>query len=106
MKTTIQEVLLMTNTSFSKRLLCEMNTQNKNNHHSSVQQLEAACWNGLLNEMLPEIIPASSSDKKLFLWDIKMKKSYLRIIMGVRPVTIRSDFSVDPYIFFGNQKLN
>jgi len=106
MKTTIQEVLLMTNTSFSKRLLCEMNTQNKNNHHSSVQQLEAACWNGLLNEMLPEIIPASSSDKKLFLWDIEMKKSYLRIIMGVRPVTIRSDFSVDPYIFFGNQKLN
>jgi len=83
-----------------------MNTQNKNNHHSSVQQLEAACWNGLLNEMLPEIIPASSSDKKLFLWDIEMKKSYLRIIMGVRPVTIRSDFSVDPYIFFGNQKLN
>jgi hypothetical protein len=106
MKTTIQEVLLMTNTSFSKRLLCEINTQNRNDHLVPAQQLEAACWNGLLTEMLPEIIPVSSSDKKLFLWDIETKKSYLRIIMGVRPVTIRSDFSLDPYIFLGNQKLN
>jgi hypothetical protein len=106
MKTTIQEVLLMTNTSFSKRLLCEIKTQNRNNHHSSAHQLEAACWNGLLTEMLPEIVPASSPDKKLFLWGIEMKRSYLRIFMGIRPLTIRNDFSIDPYIFLRSQKMN
>ena len=106
MKTTIQEVLLMTNTSFSKRLLCEINTSKRNNHHSSAHQLEAACWNGLLTEMLPEIIPASSPDKKLFLWSIEMKRSYLRIFMGIRPVTIRSEFSIDPYIFLRSQRMN
>src|SRR5690348_10469509 len=106
MKTTIQEVLLMTNTSFSKRLLCEINTQNRNGHLIPAQQLEAACWNGLLTEMLPEIIPESFSDIKLFLWNIETKRSYLRIFMGVRPVYISKPFSLDPYIFLEVQRLN
>ena len=69
----------MTNTSFSKRQLCETRTQNTNDHRTSVQQLEVACWNGLLNETLPEIIPTQSSKAKLFLWDVETRKSFLKI---------------------------
>ena len=95
----------MTNTSFSKRQLCEI-SQNTNDHLTSVQQLEVACWNGLLDEKLPEIISTQSSKAKLFLWDVETKKSFLRISMGTRPVHITKDFSIDPYIFLGVHELN
>jgi len=106
MKTNIQEVLLMTNTSFSKKVLCEINTQNRTDHLIPTQQLEAACWNGLLTEMLPEIIHTSSSDKKLFLWDIETKKAYLKIFMGNQPLTVTREFSIDPYIFIRSRQMN
>jgi hypothetical protein len=106
MKTIIQEVLLMTNTSFSKRQLCEINAQNKNDHLTSVQQLEIACWNGLLDEKLPEIISPQSSKAKLFLWDVETKKFSLKIFVGTRPVSMTRMFSLDPYIFLKVQQLN
>ena len=94
----------MTNTSFSKRQLCGINTENKSDRLIPAQQLEAACWNGLLNDMLPELIPVSSS--KLFLWEVKSKKYYLNIFMSSTPVNIERESSVDPYIFLLMVKQN
>lgn len=48
----IQEIWLMTTTTFSKRQLCEMNSQEGNRCVIPAEQLEAACWNGLLDELL------------------------------------------------------
>ena len=95
----------MTNTSFSRRQLCET-SHNTNEYLTSVQQLEVACWNGLLDEKLPEIISPNSSNAKLFLWDVETKNSFLKIFMGVRPVRVTKEFSLDPYIFLNHEKLN
>jgi hypothetical protein len=105
-KTNSQEVLLMTNTTFSKRQLLETNESHSNDYSEPVEQLEVACCNGLLYEMLPEIMPATSSAEKLFLWAIIAKRSFLRILTGTEPVYIANRCSIDPHIFLANYKMS
>ena len=69
---TQQEILLLTGTTFSKREWCENISGNKNNL-TEKEQLEEACWNGLLPEILPEVYLRTESDKKLFLWQIILR---------------------------------
>jgi hypothetical protein len=106
MNTTVQEILLMTNTSFSKRQLCETRTHKSNRHLAPAEQLEVACCNGLLYEMLPEIMPATSPQEKSFLWATELKGSFLRILMGPQPVYVIRASSLDPHIFLSTYRMN
>jgi|SRR3954451_16288671 hypothetical protein len=105
-KTNSQEVLLMTNTTFSKRQLLETNKQDSYDQSAPIEQLEVACCNGLLYEMLPEIMPAMTRKEKLFLWAIITKGSFLRILMGTEPVHIVNRYSIDPHIFLASYKMS
>ena len=98
-KSTQQEILLMTNTSFSQRQLCEKDIPESNKYFSRTEQLEDACWNGLLDEMLPGIIEKSSSGKRLHLRQIRPAKSFLEIELCEYPLQIEQEFSIDPYAF-------
>lgn len=103
METTIQqEVLLMTGTSFSSRQ-CWQKIENNKDHLSETEQLQEACCNGLLPEMLPEIC---GNNKKLFLWKIHENKSCIEIELGEFPENMDKDFSIDPYSFIHFQKKN
>ena len=66
MKTIItqQEILLMTGSNFFQHQLCEKNEQERSSNMSQKEKLEEACWNGMLDELLPGIIEKSSSDRK------------------------------------------
>ena len=100
MKTNFQqEILLMTNTTFSQKQLCEKDASEKNKHFSRTEQLEDACWNGLLNELLPGIIEKSASGKFLCLRQIRQAKSFLEIELCDHPPQIEQEFSIDPYSF-------
>jgi|SRR5215831_17865359 len=102
---TIQEILLMTATSFSHRQLCEINPMDKKNNYNSAEQLEAACWNGLLPEMLPEVVGAAP-EQRLYLWQVDLRSSYLRLSLSNRPPYLERYFSLDPYIFLQAKKMN
>jgi len=100
MKTTSiqQEILLMTNTTFSKQQLCEKDLST-NNKLSVIEQLEDACWNGLLYEMFPGIVKRSSAGKQLYLWQIRHGESCLQIELCEQPKAIDLWYSIDPYYF-------
>src|SRR4051794_9743439 len=93
-----QEILLLINTTFSQRQLCEKDVED-NKYFSRTEQLEDACWNGLLDEMLPEILEKSFSGKKLHLREIRQAKCFLEIELCEYPLTIEQEFSIDPYTF-------
>ena len=95
---TQQEILLMTGTKFSAREWAEKNVEDKNKLSGS-DQLENACWNGLLNEMLPEIVEKTIDGKKLFLWHIRHCQSFLEIELSESSPIIEREFSIDPYFF-------
>ena len=95
MKTNIlqQEILLLTGTTFSKRQLHENDARDDSNLTES-EKLEEACWTGLLDELLPEII----TNKKLSLWQIGDSESSLQIELSEYPKE-EKQFSINPYYF-------
>ena len=89
-----QEILLLTGTTFSQRQLCENDAKDDRNHLSESEKLEEACWAGLLDELLPEII----TNKKLYIWQIGDTEFSLQIELSEYPSTEKS-FSINPYYF-------
>lgn len=97
-KSTQQEILLITGTKFSTREWAEKNVEDKNKL-SATEQLEDACWNGLLDEMLPELMQKTVDGKKLILWHIRSCKSFLEIELSESSPILERQYSIDPYFF-------
>ncbi len=96
---TQQEILLMTGTSFSSRQLSIIGDEGKQKNLSEKEQLEEACWNGMLQYMLPEICEQPAGNKKLYLWQIREAASFIEIDLGELPEEKEKYFSIDPYLF-------
>ena len=92
-----QEILLLKNTSLSKRLLFENDTSENGRNLTHAEQLEIACWNGWLDAMLPEILDTTATGKGLFLWQIMQAKSFLSIELCEYPQVLDVQFSINPY---------
>jgi len=95
-----QELLVFTTTSLSRKVLCETNNNDKNENMSLVEKLEQACWDGLLNEMFPEIIGSGSTlSRKMSIWRIYRGNCCLLIDLAESSFVLDSARSVDPYLF-------
>ena len=102
---TQQEILLLTGTRFSEREWAEKIVEDKNKL-SAIEKLEDACWNGLLDEMLPELVQKTAEGKKLFMWHIRHCRSFLEIELSESSPIIEKEFSIDPYFFVPGILLN
>ncbi len=102
---TQQEILLMTGTKFEAREWADKIVKDKNKL-SATEHLEDACWNGLLDEMLLEVIEKTTEGKKLVLWHIRYCKSFLGIELSEPPPLIDQEFLIDPYFFVPGLLLN
>ena len=96
-----QEILLLTGTTFSQRQLCENDAKDDSNHLSESEKLEEACWTGLLDELLPEII----TNKKLYIWQIGDTEFSLQIELSEYPSREKWS-SINPHYFLRTMKLN
>ncbi len=96
-----QEILLTTGTSFSQRQLVENDAKDERNHLSESQRLEQACWTGLLEELLPEVI----TNKKLRIWQIWDTEFSLQIELSEYP-SKEKQFSVNPHYFLRTMEYN
>ena len=92
---TQQEILLVTGTSFSARCCFREDEVEK---LTETEQLEEACWNGMLKYMLPEIC-LQPAGKKIYLWQIKEALSFIGLELGESPEEKENYFSIDPYAF-------
>ena len=94
-----QEILLITSTKIPAWQLERTNIYDKNQPLSYNEQLEEACWNGLLDDLLPGTIEKPTSGKKLHLWQIRSGSSFIRIELCLFPTVIEKQLSIDPYFF-------
>jgi len=99
-----QEVLLFTGTSFSKRQLCEKKQSPGNELPGSCEQLQKACWSGMLFDMLPDL--AESSPVKTFVWEVIPAKTFIRVKLGTTPGPIETETSIDPYFLLSVKNFN
>jgi hypothetical protein len=98
-----QEVLIFTNTTLSQKTLYRKNSSSKNS--SAIEELEEAFWDGLLNELVPEIMP-STLHPKMVIWGVHAGKFYLLIDLADGPGTTESILSIDPHLFSSEINMN
>jgi hypothetical protein len=99
-KITNQEILLSTSASFTKREWCRLDAQHTRSKMSSYsEELERACWAGILFETLPELMASSSPDSKMFIWNIRSAFHFLLISRGTDPCPTEYNYSIDPHLF-------
>ena len=103
-KSTQQEILLFTNTSFSLRQLSG-NGPSADKHLTTREMLEEACWNGLIWEILPEICE-KPNDLSLTLWEINVANSFFDLKFSEFPEEVENKHSLDPYKFIQELYLN
>jgi len=109
MKTTSihQEILLLAQTSFvSRQLMQEEDPAQQQQSRSAHDQLEEACWNGLIQLVLPEIFEEPLGSKNLFMWKVTGAEAYIGIELGNTPLEKETEFSIDPIAFLRTQKLS
>lgn len=66
-----REILLVTRSSFAQRQFCEKDSPEGTDSLAPAEQLEVACWNGLLSELLPEIMTDSPRAEKIYIWRLR-----------------------------------
>jgi hypothetical protein len=88
-----QEVLIFTNTTLSQEALCRKSSSNKNN--SAIEELEEAFWDGLLNELVPEIMP-STRNKMMVIQGVYVGEFYFLIDLADNPGIAEPIFSINP----------
>ena len=100
------EVLLMTGTSFLAGKLVNKYDRPTSRRLSESEELQVACWNGLLQTMLPEVFIEPSNGGVLYLWDLKEARSFLELALSEVPLPIDPRQSITPYSFLGFQNFS
>jgi hypothetical protein len=92
-----QEILLLTGSKFFNRPFCKKD-KNQQPDFSSMEELEKACWDGMLNELLPELFDNDDKSKN-YLWNTISGVNFLCVNMSPYPMSLEKSTSIDPYFF-------
>lgn len=98
-RTSHYEILLFTGTSFANQEFSSLEKKNTDRNLTPVENLEKACWDGLLFEMLPELTGLSNADRHAVIWHVLTGKQYIYITIGTAPTIPDNEYSIDPYCF-------
>lgn len=93
------EILLVASTSLTRREMCEKEAPEENSALSVEEQLEQACWDGLLYNLLPEIMQSPIPCRKYFIWHIRQGQSLLQIQLSDSAILMETQDSIDPWLF-------
>ena len=96
---THHEILLFTGTSLANRQLNSIEKNENGRTYSAIEELEKACWNGILHEMFPEILGSLYPKCECFLWHVLAGKNFVYINIGPNPLLAEHDTSIDPYFY-------
>lgn len=96
---TNQEILLLSNSSYFKRDWVELTGNKSYKQLSQKEQLIQLCWNGMLNEMIPEIMKKGKERKPLTLWEINESGNMLDMRYGDFDQQINDEWSINPYVY-------
>jgi hypothetical protein len=100
------EVLLVIGTTFSTANWVNKDDNTDARHHSEIERLEEACWNGLLKPMLPELWVDPPNDGILYLWEVKQGESCLKLELSEILVSMDPRQSIAPLSFLSFQNNN
>jgi hypothetical protein len=92
-----QEILLFTNSSFCNRPFSRRNDSDNSGNYSSMEEIERACWDGMLTELLPELFDNAQHNN--YIWKTTSGINFLSINVGSYSQGVEKQNSLDPYFF-------
>jgi len=101
---TNQEILLFTNTSLAKKEWWKWNSASLSATNSA-DQLEKACWSGLIFEMLPGIFNRDNQ-KNSYVWQVNPASQFIHVTSGSAPCSPDQVTSINPYFFHQGKAYN
>jgi hypothetical protein len=102
-----KEVLLVTSTIHSQKEYENNNLEKGTATEGTFSEdLEEACWNGLLIHWLPEIIARKENGISLYLWKVRLAHMFLFAEFAEAPFTTDPEFTLDPYLFLAGWNNN
>jgi hypothetical protein len=96
---TQQEVLVLTGTQFTSRTYQEKDAAETAKNLSEKEKLKDDCWNGMLNDRLPEAFALADPNAEMYIFEMREEQHFLVLEMGESPLEIDSFYSIDPYHF-------
>ena len=96
---TQQEIILVTGTRFSTAQYNDKDLIDNSKNLSERERLQEACWNGMVQEKLPEIFYPVLDPHRIYLWQLKEGNHFLTLEMGEYPKEVDAYYSIDPYTF-------
>lgn len=102
---TQQEIILFTNTRFCAKIGSKQQQPGLPLTGTDHEQLEDACWKGIVPEVLPEIATCASSNNT-GLWEINRATNFIDLQYADSPRRAVKELSLNPYLFLGNCRLN
>ena len=100
------EIVIFTDTKFSSKEFSEKDYKRYKDNFPRYKSLEEASWNGLFQEMLPELYGKEPARKKLILWQVRHGEHFLELEYGEQPQQLDKIFSINPYFFMERQLLS
>ena len=98
-----QEILIAFNSSFLSKIYFEKCNAGSSDIFIELEKIEEACWNGLLEEVLPEVFTMKTPAGPIYIWEIREYNSIMKIDMSEYPSHKDNYLSIDPYKFIVNQ---
>ena len=100
-----QEILFFTQTSFAQKTLVEK--RDIDERASPAEELEKAFWNGMLHEMLPELLrPIQGRRLEIYIWQISTGESSLLIDIAETPDIVKDWQSINPGFLLSTRNMN
>ena len=101
-----QEILLAFNSSFLSKIYFEKCNAGSSDISIELEKIEEACWNGLLEEVLPEMFTMKTPQRPIYIWEIREYNSIMEIEMSEYPTCKDNYLCIDPYKFMAKQLNN
>ena len=100
-----QEILVFTETSFAQKTLLEK--RDSDERVSPSEKLEKAFWNGMLNEMLPELMLLIEGRRlEIYIWQISTGETSLLIDIAETPDIVKDWHSINPGLLLSTRNMN
>lgn len=93
------EILLISNAGFFNREWSELNSNKNDKQLSQREKLIHLCWNGMLKEMIPELLQNQPGKKPLTLWEINQSGNMLDLRYGDIDREVNDEWSINPYVY-------
>lgn len=92
-----QEILLVIDCRQADLTLSQLDEESRS--LTRMEQMEVACWHGMLEKMVPEILLPLQEGKRFFMVQVQKARNSLYIDLCEEPLPPRKEFSIDPYFF-------